>query len=296
MDWQYFTELFLGGLTRGSIYALIAIGYTMVYGIIELINFAHGDLVMIGAFVAYFAAELLGANFPLAIFLAMLIPACLSVAIERLAYRPLRNKPRLSALITAIGVSIFLENFPRMLPFIGPNYRPFPMLIPFKNFTLPTGAVLNSIQIVNILVSVALMVALTYIVHRTKVGRAMRAVSFNKDAASLMGINVNRIIAVTFFLGAALAGAGGVLYSMTYPMIDVLMGIWLGTKAFIAAVLGGIGSVPGAMLGGLIMGICEVVATALYSELGYGSGFVILILILLFRPAGLLGKVKIEKV
>jgi branched-chain amino acid transport system permease protein len=289
-------QLLIYGVQLGVIYALIALGYTMVYGIINLINFAHGDLVMIGAFVAYFAAELLGANFPLAIFLAMLIPACLSVAIERLAYRPLRNKPRLSALITAIGVSIFLENFPRMLPFIGPNYRPFPMLIPFKNFTLPTGAVLNSIQIVNILVSVALMVALTYIVHRTKVGRAMRAVSFNKDAASLMGINVNRIIAVTFFLGAALAGAGGVLYSMTYPMIDVLMGIWLGTKAFIAAVLGGIGSVPGAMLGGLIMGICEVVATALYSELGYGSGFVILILILLFRPAGLLGKVKIEKV
>ncbi len=208
-------QLLIYGVQLGVIYALIALGYTMVYGIINLINFAHGDLVMIGAFVAYFAAELLGANFPLAIFLAMLIPACLSVAIERLAYRPLRNKPRLSALITAIGVSIFLENFPRMLPFIGPNYRPFPMLIPFKNFTLPTGAVLNSIQIVNILVSVALMVALTYIVHRTKVGRAMRAVSFNKDAASLMGINVNRIIAVTFFLGAALAGAGGVLYSMT---------------------------------------------------------------------------------
>jgi branched-chain amino acid transport system permease protein len=289
-------QLLIYGVQLGVIYALIALGYTMVYGIINLINFAHGDLVMIGAFVAYFAAELLGANFPLAIFLAMLIPACLSVAIERLAYRPLRNKPRLSALITAIGVSIFLENFPRMLPFIGPNYRPFPLLIPFKNFALPTGAALNSIQIVNILVSIVLMVALTYIVHRTKVGRAMRAVSFNKDAASLMGINVNRIIAVTFFLGAALAGAGGVLYSMTYPMIDVLMGIWLGTKAFIAAVLGGIGSIPGAMLGGLIMGICEVVATAIYSELGYGSGFVILILILLFRPAGLLGKVKIEKV
>lgn len=291
-----FIQLLIYGVQLGVIYALIALGYTMVYGIINLINFAHGDLVMIGAFVAYFAAELLGASFPLAIFLAMLVPACLSVVIERLAYRPLRNRPRLSALITAIGVSIFLENFPRMIPFIGPNYRPFPMLIPFQTFTLPTGAVLNSIQIVNVLVSAALMVALTYIVHRTKVGRAMRAVSFNKDAAALMGINVNFIIAVTFFFGAALAGAGGVMYSMTYPMIDVLMGIWLGTKAFIAAVLGGIGSIPGAMLGGLIMGICEVMATAVYSELGYGSGFIILILILLFRPAGLLGKVKIEKV
>ena len=251
---------------------------------------------MVGAFVAYFAAELLGFGFFPAILLAMVVPAVMSVIIDRVAYKPLRNKPRLSALITAIGVSIFLENFPRMLPFIGPNYRPFPALIPFKNFDLAFGAVINSVQISNIVVSVVLMVGLTWIVQYTKLGRAMRAVSFNKDAAALMGINVNGIISITFFLGAALAGAGGVMYSLTYPMIDVLMGIWLGTKAFIAAVLGGIGSVPGAMLGGLIMGICEVYATALYSELGYGSSFLILILILLFRPAGLLGKVKIDKV
>jgi branched-chain amino acid transport system permease protein len=291
-----FLQLLIYGVQLGVIYALIALGYTMVYGIINLINFAHGDLVMVGAFVAFFAAQYFGTHFFLAIFLAMLVPACMSVAIERLAYRPLRNKPRLSALITAIGVSIFLENFPRMLPFIGPDYRPFPQLLPFKNFPLFDGVVINSVQITSILVSVGLMVGLTYIVNYTKLGRAMRAVSYNKDAAALMGIDVNRIIALTFFLGAALAGAGGVMYSLTYPMIDVLMGIWIGTKAFIAAVLGGIGSIPGAMLGGLLMGIVEVLATAVYSELGYGAGFVILILILLFRPAGLLGKFDVEKV
>lgn len=293
---EHFVQLFIFGVQLGVIYALIAMGYTMVYGIIRLINFAHGDLVMIGAFTAYFVARIPGFGFLPSILAAMLVPAVLSVVIERLAYRPLRNRPRLSVLITAIGVSIFLENLPRMIPFIGPNYRPFPQLIPFREFPVYGQAVVNSIQLTNLLASAFLLALLIGVVRCTRMGRAMRAVSFNKDASALMGINVNRVIAVTFFIGAALAGAGGVLYSLTYPMIDVLMGVWLGTKAFVAAVLGGIGSIPGAVLGGLLMGLVEVFATAWYSELGYGIGFIVLIVTLLFRPEGLMGKPTIEKV
>jgi branched-chain amino acid transport system permease protein len=293
---EQFVQLSIYGVQLGVIYALIALGYTMVYGIINLINFAHGDFVMIGAFTAFFAVNLAGVGFLPAILAAMLFPALLSILIERLAYRPLRNKPRLSALITAIGVSIFLENFPRMIPFIGPNFRRFPELIPMRHFYLWGHASINTIQVTNIVASSVLLALLIFLVQYTKMGRAMRAVAYNKDAAALMGIDVNRIISVTFFIGAALAGAGGVLYSLTYPMIDVLMGVWLGTKAFIAAVFGGIGSIPGAVLGGLLMGIIEVFATAVYSELGYGSGFVVLILVLLFRPSGLLGKAPLDKV
>lgn len=293
---EKFLQLLIFGVQLGIIYALIAMGYTMVYGILRLINFAHGDLVMVGAFVAYFVGEELHGSFLSALLLAMVIPAVLSVIIERLAYRPLRNRPRLSVLITAIGVSIFLENFPRMIPAIGPDYRPFPQFIEFTSFHVYGNAMINSIQITNIAAAVVLLVIMMGIVRFTNMGRAMRAVSFDKDASALMGINVNRTIAFTFFIGAALAGAGGVLYSQTYPMIDVLMGIWLGTKAFVAAVLGGIGSIPGAVLGGLLMGLVEVFATALYSELGYGVGFVILILVLLFRPEGLMGQQTIEKV
>jgi branched-chain amino acid transport system permease protein len=293
---EHFIQLLIFGVQLGVIYALIAMGYTMVYGIIRLINFAHGDLVMIGAFTAYFVARVPGFGFIPAMIAAMLVPAVLSVIIERLAYRPLRNRPRLSVLITAIGVSIFLENFPRMIPAIGPNYRPFPQLITFREFSVYGNAVVNTIQITNIVASLILLTLLIGIVKFTKMGRAMRAVSFNKDAAALMGIDVNGVIALTFFIGAALAGAGGVLYSLTYPMIDILMGVWLGSKAFVAAVLGGIGSIPGAVLGGLLMGIVEVFATAFNSELGYGAGFIILILVLLFRPEGLMGRPTIEKV
>ncbi|MDR2522186.1 MAG: branched-chain amino acid ABC transporter permease [Synergistaceae bacterium] len=293
---EHFLQLLIFGVQLGVIYALIAMGYTMVYGIIRLINFAHGDLVMIGAFTAYFAARVPGVGFVPALLAAMLLPAVLSVLIERLAYRPLRGRPRLSVLITAIGVSIFLENLPRVIPFIGPNYRSFPKLIEFREFPLYGSAIVNSIQITNVIASALLLSVMVGIVRFTKSGRAMRAVSFNKDAAALMGIDVDRTISITFFIGAALAGAGGVLYSLTYPMIDILMGVWLGTKAFVAAVLGGIGSLPGAVLGGLLMGIVEVFATALYSELGYGAGFIVLILVLLFRPEGLMGKPTIEKV
>lgn len=290
-----FLQLFMYGLQLGSIYALIALGYTMVYGIIGLINFAHGDLLMVGAFIAFFAVKLFHFNFVTTIIVAMIFTGLLGTSIERIAYKPLRKKPRLTALITAIGVSIFLENFPRALPFIGPQPRPFPELIPLVKYNVG-GVGTSSVQILMITLSLLMMAALQYIVTKTKIGRQMKAVCFDKDAASLMGINVNKIISITFFIGASLAAAGGIFYATTYPIIDVYMGIWLGTKAFIAAVLGGIGDIPGAMVGGIIMGVAEVFATSVNSDLGYGIGFVILILILLFKPAGIMGKFTIEKV
>ncbi|HWR62122.1 MAG TPA: branched-chain amino acid ABC transporter permease [Clostridia bacterium] len=294
-------QLVMYGLQLGSIYALIALGYTMVYGIIGLINFAHGDFLMVGAFIVFFLAKAMGggtlsyAVVAMIIIAGMILTGLLGVATERIAYKPLRKKPRLSALITAIGVSMFLENFPRALPFIGPAPRPFPSLFPLNNYNI-LGVGTNSVQILMITFSILLMIGLHYITTKTKVGNQMRAVQFDKDAAALMGINVNNTISVTFFIGAALAAAGGVFYASIYPMIDVYMGIWLGTKAFVAAVLGGIGDIRGAMLGGFIMGIAEVLATAVNSDLGYGAGFVILILILLFKPAGIMGKFTIEKV
>lgn len=290
-----FLQLLMYGLQLGSIYALIALGYTMVYGTIGLINFAHGDLLMVGAFVGFFAVKLFNTNFLATIIIAMIVTGIIGAGIERIAYKPLRKKPRLTALITAIGVSIFLENFPRTLPFIGPQPRPFPSLIPMVKYTI-AGVDTSSVQLLMIAFSLLLMAALQYIVTGTKFGRQMKAVCFDKDASSLMGINVNKIISITFFIGAALAAAGGIFYSTTYPIIDVYMGVWLGTKAFIAAVLGGIGDIRGAMIGGIIMGVAEVLATSVNSDLGYGIGFVILILILLFKPAGIMGKFTIEKV
>lgn len=294
-------QLLMYGLQLGSIYALIALGYTMVYGIIGLINFAHGDFLMIGAFIVYFIVQGLGGAVVSPILVAvviiagMVITGLLGVTTERIAYKPLRKKPRLSALITAIGVSIVLENFPRALPFIGPAPRPFPALFPMVNFNWG-GVGTNSVQLLMIALSVFLMICLHYITSKTKIGRQMKAVCFDKDAAALMGINVNNIISITFFIGAALAAAGGVFYASIYPMIEVYMGIWLGTKAFVAAVLGGIGDIRGAMIGGIIMGVAEVFATAVNSDLGYGVGFAILIFILLFKPAGIMGKFTIEKV
>lgn len=288
-------QLLIYGVQLGSIYALIALGYTMVYGIIRLINFAHGDFLMLGAFVGFFAANMLNLGFVPVILMSMIVIGMVGVTVERIAYKPLRDKPRLSALITAIGVSIFLQNFPRALPVIGPAPRPFPRMIPLVNYEF-LGVTISSIQIIMILLSFTLMLLLHILTTKTAIGRKMKAVSYDKDAAALMGINVNNTISITFFIGASLAAAGGILYATTYPMIDVYMGSVLGTKAFTAAVLGGIGIIPGAMLGGVIMGVAEVLATSINSDLGYGIGFVILILILLFKPAGLLGKYTIEKV
>lgn len=289
-------QLTVYGLQLGSIYALIALGYTLVYGIIKLINFAHGDFIMIGAFMAYFAANLAKASFVSATLVAMVFTSVVGVTVERIAYRPLRYKPRLSALITAIGVSIFIENFARVLPFVGPQYRPFPQLIPAYNYPLVAGASINTIQLVDFGIVAALLLLLRYILYGTKIGKAMRAVAADKEAVQLMGINLDTVISFTFALGAGFAAAAGVLYSLTYPSIDPYMGVFIGLKAFVAAVLGGIGNVAGAAVGGLVMGLAEAYASALYSELGYGIGFLLLVLILLFKPAGLLGQFTVEKV
>ena len=301
---QEFLQQLANGIAWGSIYALIALGYTMVYGILKLINFAHGDVYMVGAFAAYFIARAIGVSegSPASPFVAVLVLAgamvscaLLGVVIERAAYRPVRRSSRLTALITAIGVSLFLEN--AGIRVFGADPKFFPQLVRPRTIELIPGVLVTNHQITVLAVSIVLMIGLTLFVQRTRTGRAMRAVSFNRDAASLMGIPVDRIITVTFAIGSALAAAAGVLVGLTNPKIEPLMGIMPGIKAFVAAVLGGIGSIPGAMIGGLVMGVSE------YMVVGYISStyrdaiaFVILILVLLFRPAGLLGRNVAEKV
>lgn len=293
-----FIKQFVNGLSLGSIYALIALGYTMVYGIVKLINFAHGDVMMIGAYTGYFILRTTGASafgLCLAFVGAMIVCALLSLVIERCAYRPLRNAPRLNSLITAIAMELILQNAMRVIPFVGPNPRQFPT-IETKFFNI--GIVqFSNIQLVVIIASAVLMVILNYVINYTKTGKAMRAVSFDMKAASLMGVNVNKTIAVTFVIGSILAGAGGVLYATAYPQVDPLMGYIPGLKAFVAAVLGGIGSIPGAMVGGVILGVAETMTKAyLSSQYADAISYCILILILLVKPAGLLGKKNVVKV
>lgn len=300
----FFRQL-VNGLSLGGIYALIALGYTMVYGIVKLINFAHGDVMMIGAYAGYFVLRAAGATpagFCAALFAAMLACVLLSLVIERFAYRPLRNSPRLNSLITAIAVELILQNVMRVLPFVGPNSRPFPTLAS-KTYrwvtpAFPDGIIsVSTIQIIVIVSSVVLMLLLTLLINYTRTGKAMRAVSYDLDAASLMGINVNRTIAVTFVIGSILAGAAGVLYATAYPQIDPTMGYVPGLKAFVAAVLGGIGSVPGAMVGGVLLGVVETMVKA-YGPSQYADAitYCILILMLLVKPSGLLGKKQVVKV
>ena len=300
---QELLQQLANGIAWGSIYALIALGYTMVYGILRLINFAHGDVYMVGAFTAYFSARALGAGGAnpslglalLVLVISMIACAVLGVLIEFFAYRPVRRSSRLTALITAIGVSLLLENLG--IRIFGADPKFFPQLVPPQNITLTEGVVVTNHQVTVVLVSMALMVGLTLFITKTRTGKAMRAVAFNRDAASLMGIPVNRIITITFAIGSALAAAAGVLVGLTNPKIEPLMGIMPGVKAFVAAVLGGIGSIPGAVIGGLTMGVSE------YLVVGYVSStfrdaiaFVILILVLLIRPTGLLGRNVAEKV
>ena len=284
----------VNGLILGSVYALLALGYTMVYGIIKLINFAHGDLYMIGAFMGYYLINILKFNFFLSLILAMIGTAILGVLIEFLAYRPLRNSTRIAALITAIGVSFLLEY--GMIFFVGANTRSFPQVIKTVRFNLGPISISN-IQLLILGISIFLMVALQFIVQKTKMGKAMRAVSVDSDAAQLMGINVNRTISFTFALGSALAGAAGVLIALYYNSLEPLMGMTPGIKSFVAAVLGGIGIIPGAALGGFVIGLLETFATALgLSDFRDAIVYAILIVILLIRPAGILGKNVKEKV
>jgi len=300
-----FIQQFFNGLSLGSIYALIAIGYTMIYGILRFINFAHGDVFMIGAFSGYYLAMLFGFNtasgassliLAIAILLgSMIICAALGFTIEKLAYKPLRNSPKLTILITAIGVSLFLEYTGQLV--FGADPKSFPTLVENTPAISIGGAVIYSNSLVVIVVSLVFMIILRLIVMRTKMGTAMRAVSYNMTAASLMGINLNRIISFTFIIGSSLAAVAGILFGLNYPKIDPLIGILYGLKAFVAAVLGGIGNILGAALGGLILGIVETfVSGYISSTFKDAIAFGILIFILLVRPAGLLGRKEVEKV
>jgi len=291
---QQFCQQLINGVSLGSIYALIALGYTMIYGIIKLINFAHGDIYMIGAYFGFFATTQLGVGFIPAIIIAMAGAAVVGIIIERIAYRPMRNAPRIAILITAIGVSFFLEY--GMILLVSPQPRTFPAV--FAPTVYHMGPlVANSQQLVILISALILMVTLSYIVNSTKAGKAMRAVSFDADAARLMGINIDKVISMTFALGSALAAAGGVLVGVYYNSIDPLMGMMPGLKAFVAAVLGGIGIIPGAMMGGIILGVVEAMVSGFLSSTSRdAAAFGILILILLYKPAGLLGKNVREKV
>lgn len=289
-----FVQQLINGISLGSIYALVALGYTMVYGIIKLINFAHGDIYMLGAYAGFFATTVLKLSFFPALVFAMVAAAAAGIIIERLAYRPLRNAPRIAVLITAIGVSLLLEY--GMMLFVTPQPRTFPAVFNATVYNV-SGFVVNSQQILILVTAVVLMVLLTYIVQKTMVGKAMRAVSYDMDAARLMGIDVNKVISYTFALGSALAAAAGVLVGVYYNSIDPLMGIMPGLKAFVAAVLGGIGILPGAMLGGVLLGVVEALVSGFFSStFRDAAAFAILIIILLFRPSGLLGKNIREKV
>jgi branched-chain amino acid transport system permease protein len=296
----------LNGLATGAMYSLIALGYTMVYGILKLINFAHGDVFMVGAFVGYYGVDAVRKTygveaiepgiglFALILMGAMLICGILGYLNERIAYRPLRNSPRIASLITAIGVAFFLE-FGGQLVF-GPDPKFYPTLIDRKLFELG-GVSFSSYQLIIIGLAIVVMGVLQYIIYRTTFGKAMRAVSFNFESASLMGIPTDRVIAMTFVLGSVLAGVGSTLWGLYYSKLDPLMGIMPGLKAFVAAVLGGIGNVPGAMVGGLIIGVVEAfVGGSRFSMYKDGLAFLILIGILLFRPAGLFGRFETEKV
>ena len=290
---EFFQQL-VNGLSIGSIYALIALGYTMVYGIIKLINFAHGDIYMLGAYVGFISIAQLHLGFFPALLLAMVVCGVLGVVIERIAYKPLRHATRIAALITAIGVSYFLEYSTQKI--MGPGVKTYPSVLSNQTFHV-FGIQIQMQQIYILAITIILMLALQFIVRKTKIGRSMRAVSVDADAAKLMGINVDATISYTFAIGSALAGAGGVLVGMYYNTINPLMGMVPGIKAFVAAVFGGIGIIPGAMFGGFFIGIVEALVTAYGSSL-YKDAVVyaILILILIIKPAGLLGKNVKEKV
>ncbi|CAM4521423.1 branched-chain amino acid ABC transporter permease [Paenibacillus typhae] len=300
---EYFIQQLINGISVGSIYALIALGYTMVYGIIKLINFAHGDVFMVGSFIGLYSAKFLAnAGLPpvlvllLSLIIAMTMSSLLGITIERLAYKPLRKSTRIAALITAIGVSFLLEYVAVLI--LGPQAKGFPDIMEKKQYQLfGTSIQVDSNQVMILITTIVLMIILQYIVRYTKTGKAMRAVSFDMEAARLMGINVDRTISATFAIGSALAAAAGVIFGMTYNSVDPLMGVMPGLKAFVAAVLGGIGSIPGALVGGLLLGTVETEISSLgYSSWRDGVAFAVLILILIFKPSGLFGKNVREKV
>jgi len=303
---EYFTQQLINGLTLGAIYGLIAIGYTMVYGIIGMINFAHGEIFMIGAFISIITFLFLGivglSWVPLALLLALLVTMMLTPiygwALERVAYRPLRGSPRLAALITAIGMSIFLQNYVQLLQ--GARIKPLRPVISGGFEIMKSGdftVILSYLQIFIILLTVVLMVIFTLIINRTALGRAQRACEQDLKMASLLGVNVDRTISLTFVMGAALASVAGLIFLINYGVIDFFIGFLAGIKAFTAAVLGGIGSLPGAMLGGILIGLIEAFWSGYFTvEYKDVAAYSLLVLVLIFRPTGLLGRPDIEKV
>ncbi len=291
----YIVQQLVNGIQLGSVYAIIALGYTMVYGVLRMINFAHGDVFMLGAFFSYFLLEKF--NLPLipTIFFTVAGTAITAFLIEKIAYRPLRNAPKISLLITAVGVSLFLEYTLSLNIFFTPNYIGYPRPFEIKTYDFAFFSVTN-IHIFIFLSTLISLAMLYFLIYKTKQGKAMRAISHDKDTALLMGVNVDNIISFTFVIGGALAGLGGILYAIAYPQINVFMGIMPGIKSFVAAVLGGIGIIHGAVLGGFIIGIAEVFVSAfLSSTMRDGVIFLILFLFLLLRPNGIFGK-QIEKV
>ena len=299
---DYFVELFLGGLTRGSIYALIALGYTMVYGIIQLINFAHGEIYMIGAFTALIVTGVLtlyGWNHLAIIFIASIVAVIYSMGygytVEKVAYKPLRHAPRLSALISAIGMSLFLQNY--VLLAQTSDFMPFPSLIPDFAFLEPYSHIVGTTEIIIILTTAVVMALLTFLIKFTKIGKAMRATAQDQQMAMLVGIDANRVISITFIIGSATAALGGVLIASHIGQINFYIGFIAGIKAFVAAVLGGIGSMPGAVLGSLVLGWTESFFTG-YVSSDYEDvfAFIFLVVILIFRPAGILGRSDTQKV
>ncbi len=291
-----FLSNFINGLSLGSIYAIIALGYTMVYGIAKMLNFAHGDVIMVGAYVSFVSIYTMGTHPLVALLIAMLVCTLLGIIIERLAYRPLRSSASLAVLITAIGVSYLLQNAALLI--WTSNTKVYPSIVNMAPIQLFNGQLtITGETIVSILVCVCIMLALTLFTGKTKTGKAMRAVSEDRDAAELMGISVNRTITITFAIGSALAAIAGVLYCSMYPVLVPTTGSIPGIKAFTAAVLGGIGSIPGTLVGGLILGIIEIFGKAYISqELSDAIVFAVLIIILLVKPTGILGKKVIEKV
>ena len=311
MNWNLFVTELTAGITHGCVYALIALGYSMVYGILKLLNFAHGDIYMVGAFIGFGVITLFGGplaltvNVVVLLFLmllfAMLGGGLTGVMIERFAYRRLRNAPRIAPLITALGVSFFLENGAQLV--LGAEFRSYDSFswknnpIALNGFTLPAQARISYAQVIVIVGTIVLMIALTLFVQRTQTGKAMRATSFDREAASMMGIDVDRVIVVTFFIGSALAGAAGVFNCIAYQQVWPYMGFQAGLFAFTAAVVGGIGNLPGAVLGGLLIGLAEAFATGyLSSTFQQAIVFAILIGVMLARPSGLLGRAAVQKV
>jgi branched-chain amino acid transport system permease protein len=292
---QYILEQSINGLQLGAVYALIALGYTMVYGVLRLINFAHGDIFMLGAFFAYFLISRFGMPIYFVFFVTMFLTALIGYLMEKIAYRPLRNAPKISLLITAVGVSLFIEYFCSLNAIFTPNYIAFPRPFEVEAYDLSIVTITN-VQIIIFAITAIALALLYLLIYKTKQGKAMRAVSYDRETASLMGIDIDATISLTFIIGAALAGVGGILYAIAYPQINVFMGIMPGIKSFIAAVLGGIGIIHGAVIGGLIIGLSEVFVSAFISStFRDGFIFIILLLVLLIKPSGIFGK-RIDKV